>query len=372
MYLENIITPHYLKTNSESPERLSDAANLKEIASITTDVVLSRSNENCQQLIDYAEHISNTVFKSLWFLANKKQYGWFKDAYVRPDSRVITPDNLNEHQVASCSGFAILTSEALEKAKIEHFVAFSNQHSFVVLPDKNDTFLYLVDSLSPDLNQKFYENGNFPSIAKLKTDIKLKGRADIVIDPSDLTSSIKIDCFSVIYDNPWLSNKKVCSFQNVYTKGDLLKFRLFTPTLGRYVLENYLYFVDSLEQNNISEALKRLNNLGSNYPDVNETINLERNIKKLLVQLGRNNEITLAGQAIETYLSSFDSKSHLTKQHEGDYWRIIAKNSRNKSAAKKAKDCYAQAKIIRYNVSDILNAKLLAATNLFNELEQVV
>jgi len=372
MYLEQVITPHPLKTIGESPRYLEDAAKLQKIAQSIGFISLIQPEIIDEYSYYQAGNIANQVRKSLWYPKDKNQYDWFPDADISYKSSTITPENLVNHQVADCFGYTILTSEALHKANINHFVAIANNHATILMPKSRSDCVYLLDPLNPKLSQVLLGNNYQTSLNDIKTSVNKENKVNIVLNSNIIALNVDTDTEKVMTLNPWLGTKRSRSWQKSYAEQPYILMRAYEASVGRTVLTNYSLLIKSIENQDYHQSINYLEKLQGLYPEIDERKKDDKVIKRLVTGLSLIQEKELAARAIELYLSSFEKITYLTKQREGDYWRIIAKNTKDKSAAFKAKESYEIAKNKTRSFSHILNKKLMLACALCLELDQVM
>lgn len=141
MLSETLITPHPRKQKPDDQVGLlHEQINLNETASHLVFTGNHDPLEHDNEVLHTAQNISRLVHKSLWFEYN-------------PDSPLpITEEHIGEHQRTSCFGYAICASECMEKAGIEHWVAFANNHAFILVPLRGRGTTLLINPTNPKLD----------------------------------------------------------------------------------------------------------------------------------------------------------------------------------------------------------------------------
>ena len=64
---------------------------------------------------------------------------------------VFNAETLAEREMANCFGYTITASECLDGAGVEHLVAYANQHTIIIVPDRKSNRLFMLDTPTKEL-----------------------------------------------------------------------------------------------------------------------------------------------------------------------------------------------------------------------------
>jgi hypothetical protein len=293
------------------------------------------------------EYIGLQVRKALWYPQNQEELDRF--GVTRP----VPLEALTGKQVAGCFGFTIVASECADAAGIDHWIGFANHHSVIIFPSEDQDSIHLIDPLSPELSQDLQH-----SIATGSTeieDMKEFGRSVVELNTLNIVHRAKGEDIELLREHDWLTyNRTAQDNPNLtnYIDGDLgrvknhaSKFKLimsiFNSTEGRQVVQDYLGFKIAYDKQDYVRAASRIQSLRGVYPDV-DARNHHTEIKKIVFELAKAEQVALARRVIDSYFESFvilEKDSRFTEA-QGDVLRVLGREAQDIDSVLNAIYCY--------------------------------
>ncbi len=227
----------------------------------------------------------------------------------------ISPDAISRAQQSNCYGSNIVLSEALEIAKVPHYVAFANDHVFTIAVN-NGSLAHLIDAHSPDFNGNITGAFTQTQLMSVPAQIEENRRAIAKMDSSFVVQNSRFNRSfeELVTVNPWLSHgsemerleKRPINERKEYFN-HILTVALYNPTLGRQIIErrNRLYLF--LEGGKYEAAASELHFMKGIYPEVDpRNIQKAKQLGSLVLHLAKKGDNTLAQQVIADVSESYE------------------------------------------------------------------
>lgn len=345
MYTEKLFTPHPNKLqDGQEATPLHEAVDYDQIQQYLGHVAFHDDGMELRQAqIQSAEEIALHVGKALWFPERRNKSGSSDFVDMQLDDS-LPLRYIAEKQVADCFGYSIATSECLDKAGIKHWIGFANGHATLVMPNTENNGLYLLDALTPALNQDMRgASGIAPS--GVHKQIEQFSRGATWLNTRQVAVSSKQDTLEAFEKNPWLSFSKSASSISSDHKGadKRVIMSIFEPHTGRQALEAYKDFDTYIAMDEYKHAAYILSEIPGLFPEI-DLRRPQRDIRRLAGGLSSEGHTAIAKQAVADYFSSFVlSNDSRVWQAKGDCLRRIAKYGQDESAAKAAVAAYEKA-----------------------------
>lgn len=373
MYSESLITPHpYKHDGQENQQPLHVAARLDTIREGLESMAIFGDSILDEARIDAAQHIAKAVNRALWFpIADEHRDDFAHFGLPKP----LSLETIYNAQAANCYGYTLVTSECLEAADIPHWIAYANGHAFNVLPTTNNR-LYLLDSLSPQLNQFLDEALEVGTKESAERDIKHHGRAAMMLNTLAFGGTLGTDTDTLSHKYPWLTTDS--ALNSITTKSEKTaaryrsKYRLimsvFEPSSGRGAIENYAELEYAISVNNTDRACMLIENMSGYFPEIDarQDHSQLRTLVTALSPVDPERAIAL----VEEYFSSnfkLTSDSRILEA-KGDMLRKIAKAAGNSRAAELAANAYHETLQRPKSFRSAILGKLAVATSLKESL----
>jgi hypothetical protein len=273
--------------------------------------------------------------------------------------QALSLEQLVDRQVANCYGFTLLTSECFSHAGIDHKIAFSNEHAFVVKPDIQGG-LHMFDMPSSRLNGDI-------SPAILASSYVGANRQVLETTPASLTASKGVKYGR----HPWLGVKDMTSFG--IRDGKKLLISLFEPADGRQSVELYARFCENMGQQDHLKAAEYVWAMAADglYPniDARPRDKMLRAMVRGLVSDGRSDVAVEITNVHFGALEAATGDARFFARH-GDMLRMIASNTKSLDLAYMADDCYRQADdVSHHSTTSWLNGRMRKLSQLVSEVE---
>lgn len=327
MYLETLQTPHANREpwQVETSQALSD---------VVFDSGLDTLPETPDRHLWAAAAVQQAIRRSLWYEPG------------------VSLEALSETQMATCIGYTVVGSEALEAAGVDHWVGFANGHAVLLLPDRNN--LWLLDMLSPELNQPIDRALSYGTKQSISEDLNNHGRAVVKLHTEVLAGTLHKTPEDIAQTHPWFlvdtsKTRRDRLFPGVshenerrqrYSRQSLI-LSVFEPKNGRNVLAEYSTFRESMDSGQYKNATKSLRELAGFYPDIDARGDSFKLVKRLVGRLSRAGDIASAKTVVSDFFSSFSiSGDTRVREYEGDCLRVIAEAGNDIDAALQAFERY--------------------------------
>lgn len=372
MYSESLVTPHPRKAASSEQQFLEDRLQLNRVGNELCKLAAidTESNEIAKQ--EVVDVIATNVNKALWFPI----YG---DSKYPEDDLLPNPlplESINTLQTTNCFGYTLVASECLEKAAIDHWIAYANGHAFLLVPFSRGR-AYFMDALSPRMNgfiEGALERGSPATIAK---QIEADKRAVVMLNTQSMGGLIGANADTIAEKHPWFTMKEFSGSRSVSNKDSNLakyqsKYRLimtaFNPEEGRKSIHDYVSYEVAMSTNDISSAREALLNMSGTFlnADARQSHTEVRSlVRKLCVT-----DPASAAELAETYFDTNFKDLHDSRIHEakGDIFRVIAHMGRFRAAAERATEAYREAVRMPHSFTAAVLGKLSVAAELESQL----
>ncbi|HVV26055.1 MAG TPA: hypothetical protein VHC21_03420 [Candidatus Saccharimonadales bacterium] len=363
MYIETLQTPHPLKTADDVTEPLLASLDADTRRRELAEIAHSRPELYDAAVIETTDYVIGAVRKALWFPEAVK--GGRPSDYERYGlSQPLPVASVTEGQFATCAGYTIIGSEALELAGVSHWVGFVNGHATLLLPLPSQPAIRLTDPLTPELNQDLRAATVRGSYQQAEADLRQYNRAALILNTRRLARQSSLSLPEAFRRIPWLkySSEQGAAFederylydqpgfvseQDRQSRQALRKYQvilnIFEAGMGRGLLEDYVEFKNDLAKEDYASAADCLRNLSGNYPEI-DARESHADVKKLVSVLAARGDTEAAKELIEGYFSSF-SLSHDSRiqESQADCLRLLARRTGDVSAAAKARELYEKA-----------------------------
>lgn len=286
MFAAELTTPHpEIAQAGVEREKLLESTRFLTIAA-----AYNVSEGTYDDQVEAAYATANLVRQTLRFDA--------KNYYGRKD--LITPYDITKKQLTNCHGYSIVTSECLDEIGIPHYVAFANQHSFILLQTPDGGHTNIIDTAVKELYVGIDGDIDEPIIAEQINDGT--SAANVLNMDSVLSKSNFKDGAHAPEIYPWMDFGATRQTSRRYSNNEpqdrLLMLRSYKPQLGRNILQAYANFSIAIRRRDYETAHGNLQMLDGEYPDIDRRNNFKE--PTLLVrELARIGDMTLALKDIE-------------------------------------------------------------------------
>lgn len=349
-------TPHFLQDTGEPRQRLASVINTAGI-DLELDGINGPDIEDVR--IAAADFVANQVRKALWYPVKEGGRNDFDELKVSDPPRL--EDLETDRQAADCIGFSYVTSYFLERQGIGHWVAFANNHAGIVVDSDNDTELFFIDPLSPELDQNMLPAIKGTSKERISDDITGLDRTAIMLDSDRLVTGSRLLKTNPYGASPWLSAKPIDEQQGVRVgieDSPKIVMSLFPPQVGRLVLEGWNKLQHSVLAKEFYDATDALHEIGSFYPNM-DARNPHKELKWVVRNLALRGHYDEASIAVEDYFETFGFiKDSRFDEARGDCFKIIALVSRSLYFARLAIEAYEDALNISTVNIDTVTSKI--------------
>ena len=380
MYVHNLTTPHQLKLSAEQrPQLLTDELASQEAIQQLSEACQFSSDAYQGVRVEAATTIATAVGRSLWFPEIK----YNRDDFEQYDiERPISLDEIPRKQMANCFGYTYVTSEILDAYDIDHYVSYGNGHAFILLPPKNDTDIsqsYLLDTLTPHLNQELGDSVVRGSSDSVDSGIEASGRGLLMLDSRELAKQIGADFDTLSILHPWLIFSDSYRERNDYFLADeqtrsryMSKSRiivsLFPSSLGRDMIQDYVRLQRALAVNDVSTACASMRSMDGSYPEI-DARQKHSEVQTIVSQLCEQAETEQAKEIVDVYFDNFsESSDSRIPEARADMLRKIATVSGEVALAEEAELLYQEAVSRRGSFKQRLLGKCIAAQTLQRSL----
>lgn len=298
-----------------------------------------------EQTLELIESIQEIVRQSLWF------------------ERSSSLDDITQNQTATCVGYTIVGSEALERTKIKHNIAFVNGHStiFATIDGQDKKEIRLVDMLSPELSQDVSEAF---FLYRPVGQAEEKGRSFGTFNTRLLDNANPMR-------NPWLSIKDYTDERLEPASNRRLIVTLFTPEDGREVISNYAKFKRAAEGDDYETATTALLELDGVFPDVDIRGDSPDLVLGIVKKLSLEGRIAEAQEVTRSFYDSFVGDDTRLYEKRADCVQEIAKVTKRPEIARRAYELYNGALKRRRSMKAPVIGKMAVSKALMAELEEL-
>lgn len=372
MYSESLMTPHPRKSTEALQQPLEEALQLDQVREgleALSRIDIERYEIAKQEVVDV---IATQVNKALWF-------PMYSDPKYPEDALLPNPlplDSITSIQTTDCFGYTLVASECLEKASVDHWVAYANGHAFLLVPFSGGK-TYFMDALSPGLNgfvENALERGDQEAITRQIAESK---RAVVMLNTQTMGSLIGKSADTIAEKHPWFTKKEFSGSRGVSEKDPShsryqSKYKLimtaFDPKDGRNSIRDYVSYDIAMSANDIGtarDAMLSMSGVFLNADARQDHTEVRSLVRKLCVT-----DPESAAKVAETYFDSNFKNLHDSRIHEakGDVFRVIARMAGMKSAAERASAAYQEAVKMPHSFTAAVLGKLSVAQSLAKEL----
>lgn len=197
---------------------------------------------------------------------------------------ILAPEIIATTERANCFGQTIVLSECLEQAEIEHFVAFTNGHAFILLGDQEERRYFNIDPMAHKLNGDatplISGVGIFDQFDAGKKVASVRFNTNRLLVQRGLIS----DVGRIAITNDWLNHdgSSVSLSSSPPLDSQLLYMQVMPPELGRETLLHYANAITHINAGDDSAAVEEIKSLPV-YPDVDprNTLRVAQNARTL-------------------------------------------------------------------------------------------
>ena len=382
MYSEGL-APHPLRSDNEKIP-LEERLRLDNMRQSLENTALHDPQAYESLKLRYVDLIAKEVGRSLWYpqTINKDHKDDF-ESYGLPNPLPLS--TIQENQFTNCHGYTLVGSECLEKAGIEHWIAFANRHAFMLVPTtlNGARTVYFTDMLSPYLNQVVSEAINPRNFDKLPTGIRRTGRTAAILNTYFL-APVGTDTDALSQMHTWMKSGSHNAFSPRYTSvgmphheeyKELMSqyshiMSVYSMEKGRVSLEHYVDLRCAIATNNIEDAYQILIDMHGIYPELNARQSHDE-IKRIALYLAHQNRSDEAIRLVEDHFDSnfsFSTDSRFLSA-KGDILRAIARKTNHLDAANMAISCYVEANKSPHAFHATLLGKIATAKVIRDEIE---
>lgn len=296
-----------------------------------------------------AHDISTTVRRSLRF------------HYDSDHPSQITSEAIGETRTTTCYGFTILASEALEAADIEHWIAYANNHGFILVPQYEKGTTLFINPSDPRLDGEISQHQAHFQPQVIRDGLEQHPRKSAWFSSELYAKFSKGVTFVHLLgsaSNDWLTleNKKALTAAKCYSDRGNTYFKrekeqglrqlvtsIYEPRDGRRILQQYGQFQHFVTKGDTTEALAYFRALQDQYPEI-DIRNDQHFFTKLIAQLAEQGVSEEAHEAIDQlYANLSQTNNPLADMIRADYVRFLGHTSADRQSLERAMDLYKQA-----------------------------
>lgn len=373
MLSETLTIPHPNKQRPEEDNRLLHEALGLEAVAQRLEVLADQSPETYDKEIHHqAQTISQAVSKSLWFEYN-------------PDAPLpITDEQLEKHQTTSCFGYAICASECMEKAGIEHWVAFANNHAFLLVPKRSNDATILINPTNPALDGEIPAHQLQITPSAIDNAIGENDRGFVWFSADAYAKYSKNKDFLELVSlhlGGWLtteSEEALSAQMHDSGRGTLSKapskiaqerrlaVAVYTPQIGRNIMQQFGLFQHYVGKGDADAAVEQIRALGSMYPEI-DSRSSQHHLVQLLDQLTTAGRQDTAKDTVNlVYGSLKETKDPRADILRADLIRRIGRHAQDSVLLSEADNLYATAE--RHTNKDLIARKRQKVANTIKNL----
>lgn len=351
MLSEHLVLPHANKAHGATSQPLLEAARLEEIQE---DIVWLRAQGETPEAIDdfifaTADRVSQMVHSSLWFRYNKK------------NPPPVNEDYISKTKETSCFGYAIALSECLEEAKIDHWVAFTNNHGYAVVPNASRTRAWLINPSQPKLNGELSLHHISRTLEGIEEQIACDGKSTAYLNTDEYVKShfknrfcdvvsMEASVWMTLESDEAITRQRDDARGYVYQKHEnmlrkrLLPTAFYAPGVGRMVLTEYSAFQYYVAHNDFEAAQQCLIKLGDKYPEI-DARNRQEHLRKTLAGLITAGAFGASAKIIELFTKSMSQTyDPRTNTWRADLYRKLGAECRQIEILRTSRDIYEAAR----------------------------
>jgi hypothetical protein len=225
----------------------------------------------------------------------------------------VSLDEIEQRQIANCYGLTILTSECFERLNIDHSIAFSNGHAFIV-KELDDCDVYMFDMpksrMNGDISNQVFSRGIIGG-----------NRTVLETTPGRFSGGDH----SAFDRHPWLGINTARSRSDRQNRSMLIS--VFGASDGRQSIELYAKYCESVANGDYvvaADIVKAFATKGI-YPEIDARTD-DYQLKELVIGLICDENPTLALDIVTQHFSSLEAitgDARYFAKH-GDLLRLIA------------------------------------------------
>lgn len=257
---------------------------------------------------------------------------------LRYDPQAFLEDVDSDDQLATCAGYTLVGSEALERAEVPHYVAMMNEHSNIFVPfgSDNGRRVWMADMLCSDLSQDVTD-----IFALYKTD-GATNRSYGTLVTSKLDTG-PYDQHSVVGQYPWVALKEYPDPKLEAPGNRRLIVTLSEQEVGRASLMKYTTFRDSMRIHDEDAATQAILDLHGEFPDIDIRGDSVKGVKGLVKNLARQGEVDRARDVTAAFFDSFVGEDSRVYEYRADCEALVANISGSSEFAHRAVKLYEKA-----------------------------
>ena len=227
---------------------------------------------------------------------------------------LLTPEALAETAETNCYGYTIFLSQALEYAGIEHLIAYTNGHSFVLIKDEDSNNIYGIDSIT-----RKFDGTLTDAVFGTNPAEQLHEGSKFAVNTIDTKKMLQLRHLSSKIDeltqkSPWISYHNVLETKGrgfSETKNDkeyLLQLITYTASDGRSVLQSLHDVRVNLNVGNLDASVEAFKKLKGLYPntDPRDKLRDARELRTQLFNKKRWGDALAIGEVVDESLSPHD------------------------------------------------------------------
>jgi hypothetical protein len=342
-YTQGLITPHPMQNKGEEAQLLDDVIDITQIAD-QIDQLPDTDHEDVR--IAAADFVAYQVRKALWHPQITSERDDFKAMGVTQPPRL---EDLKRKQAADCLGFTLVTSTYLDLGNVDHMIGFANGHATIVVDSDKEEELFLLDPLSPELDQNLHPALIKSEVAELRSLLDQHGRAAMKLNSTKMIESTRVTSPNPFALHPWLStrDRRIEGYDSLRSSDDhapeTIVMSLFQPRIGQEMVVHYSQLRHAALMGHPNRAVNALYRLGENYPDM-DARKRHKELQWVAGHLAIHGHTKGAVKVIDNYFKTFDfiGDSRFAEA-KGDNLARVARISRSPAIARLAIIAYEQA-----------------------------
>lgn len=253
-FADRLHTPHNRYGSLHNRQSLRESRALQRIC----DVYQHSQKTYASDTVDAAYATADLVRRSLQFAPHTAE------------AAPLSPEALEGAQETNCHGYTIVASECLEHVGIEHWIGFSNRHSYLLLHDPTSQRLHLIDTPVKELYTEVTGAILGEPLDLTVSPNRRIVRGDVVLERSNFTESVQFQL-----ETPW----SFASFGHAgapQSHDNHLLLAAYAPKEGRNVLHAYANFYHAYIRQNVDDARDHFREIpGGQYPDIDRRNRLD-------------------------------------------------------------------------------------------------